>query len=97
MQEEGGWFFREAEGSPTRTKNYKKQIASTKQFSNNQFSKKKRHLLLRRTAKQFFLNTLEIDNFHHLQSFMSGEQSAWPRIKTALDFRDKNKSVDGNP
>ncbi len=60
--------------------------------SEYQFSKKKRHLLLRRTAKQFFLNTLEIENFHHLQSFMSGERSTWLRLKKALDFRGRNKS-----
>jgi glycosyltransferase involved in cell wall biosynthesis len=59
--------------------------------SEYQFSKKKRHMLLRRTAKQFFLNTLEIENFHHLQSFMAGERSTWQRLKKALDFRDRNK------
>ncbi len=59
--------------------------------SEYQFSKKKRHLLLRRTAKQFFLSTLEIENFHHLQGLMTGEPSLWPRLKKALDFRDKNR------
>jgi len=29
---EDGWFFRETEGSPTLTKNSKKQIARNKQF-----------------------------------------------------------------
>lgn len=61
-------------------------------LSEYQFSKKNRQKLLERTAKLFFLNTLSIENFHHLEGFMHGEGTFFPRIKKYLYSASKNKS-----
>lgn len=60
-------------------------------LSEYQYSRKKRQILLERTAKLFFLNTLEIENFHHLEGLMQGENKLIPRTKKDFDFLSKSK------
>lgn len=62
--------------------------------SEYQHSKIKRFRLLSRTAKQFFLNTLDLEVYHLLQNFMGGENRILSKIRKVLGFRDRNKSSD---
>jgi hypothetical protein len=55
-------------------------------YSHSQYnlSKFKRNRLLKRTAKLFFLNTLDLDVFESLQSYMGGEPARRVRLKKKL-------------
>lgn len=57
--------------------------------SEYKLSRSKRRQLLQKTAKQFFLSTLDVDNYFHLKSLMRGEPARWHRFKTNFGFRGK--------
>jgi glycosyltransferase involved in cell wall biosynthesis len=58
-------------------------------LSEYKFSKSKRQKLLKQTAKLFFLNTLDINVFHSLESLMLGEDYFLLRLKNKLLFSRK--------
>lgn len=60
--------------------------------SEYQSSKYKRRKLLQRTAKQFFLNTLDLDVYEILRGMMGVERAFFNRIKKALFSQEKNKA-----
>ncbi len=62
--------------------------------SEYQSSRLKRRRLLGKTAKQFFLNTLDLEVYQNLRGFMGGENAIYYRIKKALGSLSKNKSSD---
>lgn len=62
--------------------------------SQYQLSQIKRQLLLKKTAKQFFLSTLDLETYHNLRGFMIGDSAFWPRIKNRFGSTDKTKNRD---
>ncbi len=55
-------------------------------LSEYRFSKSKRLKLLRKTAKLFYLNTLELDIYHNLQDFMAGENFQFERFMSRISI-----------